>query len=52
MFDILAGLAEGSVRPVVGRELWLSEASAAHVAVLEQGIGGKRYPIESVLARL
>jgi NADPH:quinone reductase len=41
MFDILAGLAEGSVRPVVGRELWLSEASAAHVAVLEQGIGGK-----------
>jgi NADPH:quinone reductase len=41
MLDILAGLAEGSVRPVVGRELWLSEASAAHVAVLEQGVGGK-----------
>ena len=41
MRDILAGVAEGSLRPVVGREMRLSEAAAAHIAVLEQGIGGK-----------
>src|SRR5215475_9740888 len=41
MLDILAGVAEGSLRPVVGREMRLSEAAAAHVAVLERGVGGK-----------
>jgi NADPH:quinone reductase len=41
MRDILAGVADGSLRPVVGREMRLSEAAAAHLAVLEHGIGGK-----------
>jgi NADPH2:quinone reductase len=41
MLDILAGVAEGSLRPVVGREMRLSEAAAAHIAVLEHGVGGK-----------
>src|SRR5262249_20939304 len=41
MRDILAGVAEGSLRPVVGREMRLSEAAAAHVAVLERGVGRK-----------
>ena len=41
MRDILAGAAEGSLRPIVGREMRLSEAAAAHIAVLEQGVGGK-----------
>ena len=41
MLDILAGVAEGSLRPVVGREMPLSEAAAAHLAVLEHGVGGK-----------
>jgi len=40
MLDILAGVAEGSLRPVFGREM-LSEAAAAQVAVLERGVGGK-----------
>ncbi len=39
--DILAGVAEGSLRPVVGREMPLAEAAAAHVAVLEPGVLGK-----------
>ena len=41
MLHILAGVAEGSLRPVVGREMPLSEAAAAHVAVLEHGVDGK-----------
>lgn len=41
MADILAGISEGSLNPVVGREMPLSEAAAAHVAVLEHGVGGK-----------
>src|SRR5262245_24533802 len=41
MLDILAGVAEGSLRPVVGREMRLSEAAAAQVAVLGHGVGGK-----------
>ena len=41
MLDILAGVAEGSLRPVVGREMPLSEAAAAHIAVLEHGVSGK-----------
>jgi NADPH:quinone reductase len=41
MTDILAGVAEGSVRPVIGREMPLAEAAAAHRAVLEPGAYGK-----------
>ena len=41
MLDILAGVAEGSLRPVVGREMRLSEAAEAHRAVLEHGVDGK-----------
>jgi len=36
-----AGLADGTLVPVVGRELPLAEAPAAHVAVLEPGAYGK-----------
>jgi NADPH2:quinone reductase len=38
---IVAGLENGSLRPVVGRELPLAEAAQAHVAVLEPGAHGK-----------
>ena len=41
MLDILSGVTEGSLRPVVGREMRLSEAAAAHIAVLEHGVSGK-----------
>ena len=39
--DILAGVADGEIRPVIGREMPLSDAAAAHVAVLEPGAHGK-----------
>ena len=38
---LVAGLANGTLRPVVGRELPLAEAPAAHVAVMEPGAYGK-----------
>jgi NADPH2:quinone reductase len=38
---IVAGLENGSLRPVVGRELPLAEASQAHRAVMEPGAFGK-----------
>lgn len=38
---IVAGLENGSLRPVVGREFPLAEASQAHRAVLEPGAFGK-----------
>lgn len=41
MEDILAGVAEGALRPIIGREMSLSEAAAAHRAVLEPGAYGK-----------
>ncbi len=41
MEDILAGVAEGALRPIIGRELPLAEAAAAHVAVLQPGAYGK-----------
>jgi NADPH2:quinone reductase len=41
MEDILAGVAEGALRPVVGREMPLADAASAHVAVLEPGAHGK-----------
>ena len=39
--DILSGIADGSLNPVIGREMPLSDAAAAHVAVLEPGAHGK-----------
>lgn len=41
MRDILAGVAEGALRPVIGREMKLAQAAEAHVAVLEPGAYGK-----------
>lgn len=38
---LVAGLTHGTLRPVVGRELPLKEAPAAHAAVLEAGAYGK-----------
>lgn len=39
--DLIDGLAEGSLNPIVGREMPLAEAAASHVAVLEPGAYGK-----------
>lgn len=41
MTDLLAGLADGSLRPVVGREMALVDAGKSHEAVLEPGAFGK-----------
>ncbi len=41
MEDILAGISDGSLRPVIGRELPLAEAAEGHKAVLEPGAHGK-----------
>ncbi len=41
MEDILSGAADGSLRPVVGRQMPLSEAAAAQAAVLKSGTNGK-----------
>jgi len=41
MHDILAGVAEGAIRPIIGREMPLADAAAAHVAVLQPGSYGK-----------
>lgn len=41
MQDILAGVAAGELRPVIGREMQLAEAAQAHVAVLQPGAYGK-----------
>ena len=41
MKDILDGVAAGALRPVIGREMPLAEAAAAHVAVLQPGAYGK-----------
>ena len=41
MQDILAGVAEGAIRPIIGREMPLADAATAHVAVLQPGSYGK-----------
>jgi len=41
MVDLLSGLADGSLRPVIGREMPLPDAAKAHEAVLEPGAFGK-----------
>ena len=41
MKDILAAAADGSIRPVVGRELPLADAAKAHELVLQNGNAGK-----------
>jgi len=38
---VAAGLANGSLNPVVGRQMPLAEAAAAHIAVMEPGAVGK-----------
>jgi NADPH2:quinone reductase len=38
---LVAGLENGTLRPVVARELPLADAAAAHIAVLEPGAQGK-----------
>ena len=38
---ITAGLADGTLNPVVGRELPLADAARAHEAVMEPGAHGK-----------
>ena len=39
--DLVAGLEEGTLKPVIGREFPLSDANLAHVAVMESGARGK-----------
>lgn len=39
--ELVAGLENGTLRPVIGKELPLSAAPAAHAAVLEAGAHGK-----------
>lgn len=41
MADLVSGLKDGSLDPIVGREMPLAEAAAGHVAVLEPGAFGK-----------
>jgi len=38
---LIAGLANGTLNPVVGREIPLAEAARAHEAVMEPGALGK-----------
>jgi len=38
---LIAGLENGSLRPVVGQEMPLAEAARAHHAVMEPGAHGK-----------
>ena len=39
--DLLAGLADGTLRPVIGREMPLAQAAEGQIAVLEPGAHGK-----------
>jgi NADPH:quinone reductase len=39
--DVLAGLEDGSLTPIIGNEMPLAKASQAHIAVLEPGAYGR-----------
>jgi NADPH2:quinone reductase len=41
MRDILTGVADGALRPIIGRKMPLADAAAAHMAVLQPGAYGK-----------
>ena len=41
MADIIAGLEDGELNPVIGREMPLAQAKESHIAVLEPGAYGK-----------
>ncbi len=41
MDDLMAGLADGSLNPIIGTEMRLADATAAHIKVLEPGAHGK-----------
>ena len=41
MDDLMAGLADGSLNPIIGTEMSLADAAAAHIKVLEPGAHGK-----------
>jgi NADPH2:quinone reductase len=41
MDDLMSGLQDGSLNPIVGTEMPLSEAAAGHIKVLEPGAFGK-----------
>ena len=41
MKDIVEGVAAGTLRPIIGRDMPLAEAAAAHEAVLQPGAYGK-----------
>jgi len=38
---LIAGIENGTLRPVVGKEMPLAEAARAHKEILEPGAGGK-----------
>lgn len=39
--DLVAGLEEGTLKPIIGREFPLEQAAQAHIAVMESGARGK-----------
>ena len=39
--DLIAGLADGSLKPIIGREMALADAALGHRAVMEPGAFGK-----------
>jgi NADPH2:quinone reductase len=38
---LIAGMENGTLRPIVGRKFTLAEAPQAHIAVMESGAHGK-----------
>jgi NADPH:quinone reductase len=39
--ELITGLANGALSPVIGKKIRLAEAAGAHAAIMEQGAGGK-----------